>query len=443
MANRKRRRAPNDGGTIDQRPNGRWRLRVRIDGRQVAYGTYEDEDEAVRAQARWRVTRLLPADDPEFIFENPQSVMVGGVRCDEWFGRWQAAKAERSSMVRLGAGRGGAESTAARDRAQWRSWWAPAIGDRLPHTLGTEDIAVVLRGMEVAGRAPNTIRTHWLMIRAYFNWLVSEGVLSESPAAGLHLTVDPVDDRVRDIVVPDFRFLDLLTSRLREPEDLLIFELLLGTGGRRSEVAGIRVGDVDLGANRVWIRQPVVEVEGRLVRKSKPKGGHARAVIVGPQLAVLLKDQLVRRGIAMDEESLFRGAKGEGLRWNNYLARRLRPAIESAAIRWAVGERHQLIAKGWTRGEATAWALAEAGRLRRLTPHHLRHTAAALLWAAGASDIEVQIILGHADIETSRRLYSHLLVDAADNAAARVEQLREARRSQQIGTVSRPVLLVR
>ena len=50
--------------------------------------------------------------------------------------------------------------------------------------------------------------------------------------------------------------------------------------------------------------------------------------------------------------------------------------------------------------------------------HHLRHTAARLLWAAGASDIEVQIILGHADIETSRRLYSHLLVDAADNAAA-------------------------
>jgi hypothetical protein len=162
MANRKRRRAPNDGGTIDQRPNGLWRLRVRIDGRQVAYGTYEDEDAAVRAQARWRVTHLLPADDPELIFDTPQSVMVGGVRCNEWFGRWQDAKAERSSMVRLGAGRGGAESTAARDRAQWRSWWEPAIGDRLPHTLGTEDIAVVLRGMEVAGRAPNTIRTHWL-----------------------------------------------------------------------------------------------------------------------------------------------------------------------------------------------------------------------------------------------------------------------------------------
>ena len=50
-----------------------------------------------------------------------------------------------------------------------------------------------------------------------------------------------------------------------------VFELLLGTGGRRSEVAGIRIGDVDLPAKRVWIREPVVEVEGKLVRRRKPK----------------------------------------------------------------------------------------------------------------------------------------------------------------------------
>ncbi len=49
--------------------------------------------------------------------------------------------------------------------------------------------------------------------------------------------------------------------------------------------------------------------------------------------------------------------------------------------------------------------------------------------AAGASDIEVQLILGHADIETSKRLYAHLLDGSQDSAAARVEQLREARRA--------------
>lgn len=182
MAYRRRRRAPNDGGTIDQRPSGRWRLRVRIDGRQVSYRLYETEEEAWRAQARWRLTHLLPADDPDEVEPVPANVTVGGVRCNEWFARWQQAKAEHRSLVRLGDG-----------------------------------------------------------------------------------------------------------------EDRLIFELPLGTGGRRCEVAGLLVRDVDLAAGRVWVREPVVEVEGSLVRNRTPKGGHRPAIIVGPQLALLLSEHLVRR----------------------------------------------------------------------------------------------------------------------------------------------------
>lgn len=74
-------------------------------------------------------------------------------------------------------------------------------------------------------------------------------------------------------------------------------------------------------------------------------------------------------------------------------------------------------------------AVKEAERLKKVTPHHLRHTAAALLWAAGASEIEVQLTLRHLDVETSKRLYAHLLSGAQESSAARVEQLRRARPS--------------
>ena len=108
---------------------------VRADGRQLSYGVYESEEDAYQAQARWRLTHLLPEDDPELLGDASTNVAVGGVRCGEWFERWQVAKLELRSLVRLGNGRGGAATTAARDRAQWLKWWSPSIGDELPQTV--------------------------------------------------------------------------------------------------------------------------------------------------------------------------------------------------------------------------------------------------------------------------------------------------------------------
>jgi hypothetical protein len=101
MAKRKRRGGVRGTGTITQLPGGQWRLRVSLGGRQVDYGFYRTEELAGVAQARWRLTHLLPADDPEQAVELPASVAVRGVRGDEWFERWQEAKRARRSLVRV------------------------------------------------------------------------------------------------------------------------------------------------------------------------------------------------------------------------------------------------------------------------------------------------------------------------------------------------------
>jgi site-specific recombinase XerC len=121
-----------------------------------------------------------------------------------------------------------------------------ALGLLLPHMVTQRDITAVIDAMEQAGRAPLTIKTHWSVIKAFFGWLVEEDVLTVSPIAKASVSADALLDRVSDIVVPDFRFIDMLSVSLGVGQDRLIFELLLGTGGRRSEVAGMMVGDVDL-----------------------------------------------------------------------------------------------------------------------------------------------------------------------------------------------------
>ena len=193
MAKKRRSRGMRGAGAIDQLPGGRWRLRVPLDtGGRATYGTYVTEELAVVAQSRWNLTHLLPADDPEQAVELPASVAVGGVRCDEWFLRWQEAKKARRSRVRVNKKRGGAESTAARDRACWSKWWAPVLGSRLPHTVTQRDIMAVIDSMEKAGLAPLTIKTHWSVIKAFFGWLFEEDVLTVSPIAKAWVSADAV-----------------------------------------------------------------------------------------------------------------------------------------------------------------------------------------------------------------------------------------------------------
>ena len=53
--------------------------------------------------------------------------------------------------------------------------------------------------------------------------------------------------------------------------------------------------------------------------------------------------------------------------------------------------------------------------------HDLRHTCASTLIQAGATPVEVQRILGHSTPATTLNLYTHLLPDALDGAAAKLD----------------------
>ena len=56
-------------------------------------------------------------------------------------------------------------------------------------------------------------------------------MLTVSPIAKASVSADAVLDRVRHVVVPDFWFIDMLSSRLGTGPDSLVYELLLGPVG--------------------------------------------------------------------------------------------------------------------------------------------------------------------------------------------------------------------
>ncbi|MBW3665818.1 MAG: tyrosine-type recombinase/integrase [Actinobacteria bacterium] len=75
-------------------------------------------------------------------------------------------------------------------------------------------------------------------------------------------------------------------------------------------------------------------------------------------------------------------------------------------------------------------AVRAAGLPAGLTPHELRHTAAALLIAQGAGPKSIQAQLGHATIVTTFNTYGHLFEGHLDDVMERLDSRWRRARSE-------------
>ena len=216
------------------------------------------------------------------------------------------------------------------------------------------------------GLAATSIRRAHSALRAYFGFLVTEGIVGEDPTGRL-------DRPVATKKLPEFLSQDE-ASRVVEavdPEspvywrDRAVLELLYATGMRVSELTGLSLGDLD------------AEDGSCLVFG---KGGKERLVPVGA-----LALDVAGRYLAAVRPRLDRG-KGGG---TVFLNQRGTPLSRMSV--WTIVSR----------------AAARAGIERRISPHTLRHSCATHLLEGGADLAAVQELLGHADISTTQ-VYTHL-----------------------------------
>jgi integrase len=81
---------------------------------------------------------------------------------------------------------------------------------------------------------------------------------------------------------------------------------------------------------------------------------------------------------------------------------------------------------------------SDAKRYVGLHPHELRHTAASLAIAAGATIKSVQTMLGHASAAMTLDRYGHLFDDELDTVANRLDAAARVSRSCQDGEPGTP-----
>jgi site-specific recombinase XerD len=205
---------------------------------------------------------------------------------------------------------------------------------------------VTLRGT----LSPGSVLGYYRAAKAFGNWLAREGL--SAAAAFLALRRPKTPARVIE-PIPDDDLRRLLAAASVRDRALIL--LLLDTGLRVSEAAGISLGDL--------------RPDGSI--KVMGKGARERIVPVGPTARSALVRYLAERAAGGREEGLFLGREGQ---------------LTTRGI-------HQLLGRLKRR----------TGVQARCNPHALRHTFAHAYLVNGGDLFSLQRILGHSTLDMVRR----------------------------------------
>ncbi len=115
-----------------------------------------------------------------------------------------------------------------------------------PSSITREHVESFLVSLREKGNKPATLRSRYSSCRVFFTWLEEEGEIKRSPMAKMKPPAVPVDSP--DVLTDDMLRKLLKTcdgSGFKDRRDMAIIRLLIDTGMRRSEIAGLKVTDIN------------------------------------------------------------------------------------------------------------------------------------------------------------------------------------------------------
>ncbi len=218
------------------------------------------------------------------------------------------------------------------------------------------------------GYKPASLSIFNVTMRIFCAWLHQEGLLEDDPAAriakprvGKSVPYCLNDDQVR-------RLLEACTDNWTGYRSKSILLTFLGAGLRVSELAGLSMDDINLGAGTMLV---------------KGKGSKERTVPIGGPLSEALEGWLRNRQIFLEGES-----------HSAFFVTKRREKPETHGL-------YTLVKRLGSRAGITSV---------RCSPHTLRHTFATNYMRNGGDVVSLQKIMGHASIN-STLIYVHLALN--------------------------------
>ena len=304
----------------------------------------------------------------------PRYIEHRGLRCTPGTLAGYEAEAARTFLPRLGELP--VDMIDRRTVAEWIRWQLQQPTARWRAAAARAAAATPPRPEPpLATVSPKTVRNAHALLSAVLGLAVQEGILPANPARGADLPDDDVEEERGIFSRTEWARFYAAMSESYQP--LLI--VLLVTGARWGEATALQVRDLDVAARVIHVRRAWKKGKDGAVL-GVPKTARGRRTIMLPDWAVETLEPLAA-GRAADE-FLLTAPGGGVIHRTNFVERHWKPA------------------------------LAAAGIAKHLTPHSLRHTFASWALMDGVPAQVVQHRLGHESLQTTSRVYAHLLLDA-------------------------------
>ena len=259
--------------------------------------------------------------------------------------------------------------------------------------LAVEEWVALLRQK---GLSSSRVRQAHQVLNSILKSAVRNRYLLSNPAEGIPLPPLPRKEML---------FLDAAeVQRLAEaagPHDTLIFTLAYG-GLRWGEAVALRRPSINILRSTIEVAESLAEVRGEMIF-GPTKNYKRRTVTVPSFLRDRLNGHLIEHGVAGSTDLVFTSA--------GRVYKHGREAVGGGQPMWH---------SNFTR---SVWrpAVLAAGLPAKLRIHDLRHTAVALMIAAGAHPEMIKRQLGHSSIVVTMDRYGHLFPSENDAIATALD----------------------
>ena len=240
------------------------------------------------------------------------------------------------------------------------------VGIKEPSQITENDVSNFISFLSQRNAAI-TQRRKLSSIKSFFKYLIRRKILTSNPASEVERIKIPEKEPCY-LTQDEYQALLAAVKRVATPyyqqRDLAIVTLLLGTGIRLSELTGLNVHNIKLN-------------NGESTIKVKGKGDRERTIPLNDEVVHSL-EKYVKTRPEVETERLFVSRKGNGL---------------SAGAVYNLVKRY----------------LKATGIIKdKVGVHSLRHTfATSLLNNKGINLVQIQQLMGHKNLETTRR-YLHV-----------------------------------